>query len=99
MTVKDGHPSLHVPNILACDYDTNPHSVVQDDPQYYAYTEFIGINDIFNTYDLTKEQKEHLFVEINSVRSSGLPTEHSKIISHYFLKFLWHKIVLLSFLL
>jgi len=37
---------------------------------------------------LTKEQKEHLFVEINSVRSSGLPTEHSKIISHYFLKLL-----------
>ncbi len=37
---------------------------------------------------LTKEQKEHLFEEINSARSSGLPTEHSKIISHYFLKLL-----------
>ena len=71
MTVKDGHPSLHVPNILACDYDTNPHSVVQDDPQYYAYTEFIGINDIFNTYDLTKEQKEKV-IKYSTISANNL---------------------------
>jgi predicted ATP-binding protein involved in virulence len=37
---------------------------------------------------LTKTHKEHLFEEINLARSSNSTAEHSKIISHYFLKLL-----------
>ncbi|WP_075323957.1 AAA family ATPase [Acidithiobacillus albertensis] len=37
---------------------------------------------------LTKEHKEHLFGVINSARSANAPTEHEKIIYHYFLKLL-----------
>lgn len=37
---------------------------------------------------LTKSHKEHLFNVINSARSADDPTEHKKIIYHYFLKLL-----------
>jgi hypothetical protein len=37
---------------------------------------------------LTKKHKEHLFSVINSARSADAPTEHEKIIYHYFLKLL-----------
>jgi ABC-type transport system involved in cytochrome c biogenesis ATPase subunit len=37
---------------------------------------------------LTKAHKEHLFGVINSARSADAPTEHEKIIYHYFLKLL-----------
>jgi hypothetical protein len=37
---------------------------------------------------LTKEHKEHLVGVIDSARSNDSPTEHSRIISHYFLKLL-----------
>jgi predicted ATPase len=37
---------------------------------------------------LTKSHKDHLFEVINSARSADAPTEHEKIIYHYFLKLL-----------
>ena len=37
---------------------------------------------------LTRDTKEHLYHEINSARSKDSTNEHSKIISHYFLKLL-----------
>lgn len=37
---------------------------------------------------LTKETKDHIFSVIDSARSKGSSSEHSKIISHYFLKLL-----------
>lgn len=37
---------------------------------------------------LTKEHKEHLFSVINSARSADAPSEHERIICHYFLKLL-----------
>jgi AAA domain, putative AbiEii toxin, Type IV TA system len=37
---------------------------------------------------LTKSHKNHLFSLINSARSADAPTEHEKIIYHYFLKLL-----------
>ncbi|OIQ86879.1 hypothetical protein GALL_312770 [mine drainage metagenome] len=37
---------------------------------------------------LTKTHKDHLFGVINSARSADAPTEHEKIIYHYFLKLL-----------
>lgn len=37
---------------------------------------------------LTKAHKDHLFGVINSARSADAPTEHEKIIYHYFLKLL-----------
>src|SRR5262249_24379141 len=37
---------------------------------------------------LTKEHKAHIFDVINSARSAPTPTEHERIIYHYFLKLL-----------
>lgn len=62
----------------------------------------VGMNEIANVSDdtvrsvlgridekiLTKEHKDHLFDVIHSARSNDAQTEHSKIISHYFLKLL-----------
>ncbi len=58
MVEKDGHPSINVIHPLNYSIDVNPKEVVQDNPQYFAYNEFMSINDIFNNYDLTKKQKE-----------------------------------------
>ena len=49
------------------------------------------VHDVLNRIDeniLTKGHKEHIFNVINSTRSNTSPDEHSKIISHYFLKLL-----------
>lgn len=49
------------------------------------------VRDVLNRIDeniLTSEHKEHVFGVINSARSNTSPNEHSKIISHYFLKLL-----------
>ncbi|MHC1754115.1 MAG: AAA family ATPase [Methanosarcina sp.] len=49
------------------------------------------VRDVLNRIDesiLTRENKEHVFGVINSARSDTSPNEHSKIISHYFLKLL-----------
>jgi len=44
--------------------------------------------DRINESILTTEHKNHLFNVINSARSADKPTEHEKIICHYFLKLL-----------
>lgn len=49
------------------------------------------VNSVLDRIDetiLTREHKEHLFGVINSARSASSPTEHEKIIYHYFLKLL-----------
>ena len=49
------------------------------------------VRSVLNRIDksiLTTVTKEHLYNEINSARSESSPDEHSKIISHYFLKLL-----------
>lgn len=58
MIEKDGHPSIHIPNNLSCTYDINPHSILQDNPQYFAYDEFMSLNDIYNNYDLSVAEKK-----------------------------------------
>jgi hypothetical protein len=49
------------------------------------------VRDVLNRIDervLNSEHKERLFKAINDARSEEAPSEHSKIISHYFLKLL-----------
>lgn len=49
------------------------------------------VRSVLNRIDesiLTKDHKEHLIRVIDSARSNDSPTEHSRIISHYFLKLL-----------
>lgn len=49
------------------------------------------VRDVLNRIDeriLTIDHKEHLFEAINDARSQETPSEHSKILSHYFLKLL-----------
>lgn len=58
MVEKDGHPSISVLHPLKCDTDVDPNNVIQDNPQYFAYHDLMSINDIFNTYDLSKAKKE-----------------------------------------
>ena len=82
MDEKDGHPTIHVPNVMATDIDINPNNNVQDDPQYIAYSEFMGLNEIFNTYDLDKKKKD----KIKSYSNQGADNLQGKIDADWYKK-------------
>lgn len=82
MSEKDGHPTIIVPNVMSMDFDVNPNSTIQDDPQYISYGEFMPINDIFNTYDLDKKKKE----SVKNYKNIGANNLQGKINSDWFLK-------------
>lgn len=60
MAEKDGHPSINIANPLCSDSDVDPNDIIQDNLQYFAYDEFLSMNDIFNTYTLTDKQKTQI---------------------------------------
>ena len=70
--------------------------VVNQEYQYVSMTEIadvpeVTVRSVLDRIDesiLTRETKKHLYHEINLARSKDSPNEHSKIISHYFLKLL-----------
>jgi hypothetical protein len=55
---RDGHPSIFIPHPLDSFYDYNMNYSVQDDMQYFVYDKFLSINEVFNTYKLSKEQMD-----------------------------------------
>lgn len=57
---KDGHPSIFIPHPLDCFYDYNPNERIQKDPQYFVFDKFMGINDIFNNFEVSERDKEKL---------------------------------------
>lgn len=58
MGKKDGHPTIKIGHPLYTHYDVDPHNMINDNTQYYVYTEMMGMNEIFNTCNLTKDQKK-----------------------------------------
>jgi hypothetical protein len=70
--------------------------VVKQEYQYIGMREIAALSEdtvrsVLDRIDeriLKTEHKQRLFEEINSARSDYSPSEHSKIISHYFLKLL-----------
>ena len=64
MTVeRDGHPSIFVPHPLEVTTDIDIHESVQKNIQYFAWDRFMSINEIFNLFDLSEEDKN----TINSI--------------------------------
>lgn len=63
---KNGHPSLYVPHPLECYYSNDTQKDIQDDVDYFVHDRFMSINDVYNQYNLTKEEKEELKSYINA---------------------------------
>ena len=49
--------------------DKDPHKVVQDDHEYFVETEYLSKNEIFNTYELDKQQKQQVENDFNTLVS------------------------------
>lgn len=59
MTVeRDGHPSIFVPHPLEVTTDIDIHESVQKNIQYFAWDRFMSVNEIFNLFDLSEEDKK-----------------------------------------
>ena len=59
MTVeRDGHPSIFIPHPLEVTTDIDIHESVQKDIQFFCWDRFMSINQIFNLFDLSEEQKK-----------------------------------------
>lgn len=71
MARKDGHPTVKIGHPLFSDYDVDSHNMIQDNLQYYSYSEFMGVNEILNNYDLSKEKKELVIQYAGSFETSG----------------------------
>ena len=54
---KDGHPDIFIPHPLDCFYDVDPTEVIQKNPQFFIWSKPLSLNEIFNQFDLTQEQK------------------------------------------
>lgn len=72
MAEKDGHPSITVVSPLNTDSDVDPHNAVQDNKQYFCHSEFIPLNDIYNNFQISPENKKKLdkYVKENSASAS-----------------------------
>lgn len=55
---KDGHPSIFIPHPLECICDIDDTESVQKDIQYFVWDRPMSVNEIFNTFDLTEDQKK-----------------------------------------
>lgn len=66
---KDGHPSIYIPHLLDCFYDIDPNSAIQSDIMYFAFDKYMEINEIYNTFDLTEDQKVKIesYANINKI--------------------------------
>ena len=54
----DGHTTIRKVHPLDADYDISPYKIVQDDHEYFFENYWLSENEIYNTFDLDKEQKE-----------------------------------------
>ena len=54
---KDGHPSLFIPHVLDCFYDVDSSEVIQKNSQFFIWSRPLSLNEIFNQFDVTEEQK------------------------------------------
>lgn len=71
MAKKDGHPTVKIGHPLFTDYDVDTHNIIQDNPQYYSYSEFMGINEILNNYDLSDKKKKAVNDYAGTATSAG----------------------------
>ena len=71
MAKKDGHPTVKIGHPLFSDWDVDSHQIIQDNPQYYIYTEFLGINEILNNYDLDENKRKEIIAYGASFSTTG----------------------------
>ena len=55
---KQGHTTMRKVHPLDCDYDIDPYKVVQDDHEYFFENYYLTENEVYNSFELTKAQKE-----------------------------------------
>lgn len=71
MGEKDGHPTIDVLNPIRVDMDINPNDMIQENPQYFAYSDPMSVNEIFNNYNLSKKQKDIVKNYLGSIKSDN----------------------------
>ena len=64
---KDGHPTIVIPNLLDIFHDYDPNETIQKDSQYFIWDRPMALNDIYNTFNPTRKQKE----KIKNLQSAG----------------------------
>lgn len=57
LDVKDNHPDIFIPHPAETFYDTDTTDVIQKDIQYFLWEKPMSVNEIFNTFELTKDEK------------------------------------------
>lgn len=75
LTEKDGHPSIYIPHPLEVFTDVDISESLQKNPQFTIYHQELTINEIYNQFNLTNEQKE-LIKNYNGVLQRGLNTSY-----------------------
>lgn len=59
---KEGHPSIFIPHILDCFYETNVHESVQKDTNFFVWDKYMTVNEIYNTWDVSEADKAKIEV-------------------------------------
>lgn len=67
---KNNHPSFAVPHVLDTDFDWNRNESIQSDMHYFVYSKFMTLNEIMNTFNISKKKIE----ELESYNRSSLNT-------------------------
>lgn len=71
LTKKNGHTIQRAAHPLDCDYDLDPYKIVQDDHEYFYESLFLTENEIYNSFDLTKDQKQDVKDYFSTLTSDG----------------------------
>lgn len=64
---KHGHTTIRKIHPLDADYDIDPYKIVQDDHEYLFENYYLTENEIYNSFDLNKEQKEIVKSQFNLI--------------------------------
>lgn len=79
---KEGFTSARKVHPLDADYDLDPQKVVQDDHDYWFENYYLTENQIYNTFDLTKAQKEQVKTMFETYNNTDVTTYESQNLEH-----------------
>lgn len=80
---KDGHPSFFVPHPMDCFWDMDPMEDIQKDMNWFVYDKYPSINEIFNMFDLTEDQKR-IVEDYHGVNTRESSRRHFEANSNWF---------------
>lgn len=85
---KDGHPTIVIPNLLDIFHDYDPNETIQKDSQYFIWDRPMALNDIYNTFNPTKKQKEKI-KHLNTSASNWVEKGEDSILRPRVISMIW----------